>query len=344
MPEKRELTLLLVFPMAVALMSSLAYAQGGQRSGIEVVNKVCAACHASGTEGAPQIGDVEGWSNRAAQGLTNLTLHALEGIRGMPAHGGQPELTDLEIARAVAYMVNLSGGDWVEPMSAAELAAERSGEQVVRGMCIECHREGVGGAPKIGDLDAWVPRIKRGFDYLVRSAVHGHGGMPPRGGQADLTDSEIRSAIVYMYYPVGATAKVSPAAAKQPAATASNHRSVAGMDIYLGLISAEQLRELPEGSLERSMHGGVPAGSGYFHLNASLYDQKSHAPVTGATVTVQLDHSGSTSITRELEPMAIGGYGFFVKPQRRTRYEITLQIERPGKPGTVEATFEHSFQ
>ncbi|UCE77151.1 MAG: cytochrome c5 family protein, partial [Gammaproteobacteria bacterium] len=186
---------------------SPARAQGDARSGKEVVDTVCAACHATGVNGAPTIGDQKAWSGRAAQGLSSLTVHALEGIRNMPAHGGDTDLSDLEIARAVTYMVNQSGGNWVEPASAESLATERSGAQVVHAQCVKCHAEGVGGAPKIGDLEAWVPRMKHGLPYLVGSAIRGHGGMPPRGGQANLTDAELRSAILYMYNPAGGSAK-----------------------------------------------------------------------------------------------------------------------------------------
>jgi cytochrome c5 len=176
-----------------------ALAQGGERSGKETVQAVCSRCHASGANGAPKIGDKAAWRPRASQGLTSLTQHALEGIRKMPSHGGNPSLSDLEIARAVTYMVNQSGGKWIEPVSATDLAAERSGEAVVKAQCVKCHREGVRGAPKIGDRDAWVQRMKQGLDVLVRSAIRGHGGMPPRGGKADLTDNEVRSAIIFMF-------------------------------------------------------------------------------------------------------------------------------------------------
>jgi cytochrome c5 len=322
-------------------------AQGSERSGKEVVDSVCAACHATGVDGAPKIGDRDAWSSRASQGLSSLTLHALNGIRNMPAHGGDPQLSDLEIARAVTYMVNQSGGNWVEPASAADLATARSGEQVVKAQCAKCHAEGVGGAPKIGDLQAWVQRMKHGLPYLVSSAIRGHGGMPPRGGQANLTDAELRSAILYMYNPAGAPTKAASAAAKPGAgaATDPNHKSVGGIDIYLGFVPAENLRALPKDSPERSMHGGIPKGAGYYHLNVSLFDQKSHTPVDDAQVKMQFDWPGLTSTPIELEPMLIGGsYGHYVKPQPGTPYVITLSIKRPGASGAVEAKFQHKFE
>ena len=58
-----------------------------------------------------------GFGTGAAKGLTGLTSNALQGIRRMPAHGGNANLTDTEIERAITYMVNQSGGNWIEPTS-----------------------------------------------------------------------------------------------------------------------------------------------------------------------------------------------------------------------------------
>lgn len=182
-------------PATVAAASAPHKDLGGK----EVVDAVCASCHATGAKGAPKIGDKNAWAKRSSQGLTSLSQNALKGIRQMPPHGGNPELSDLEIARAVAYMVNQSGGKWVEPIDKKALPVERSGEQIVKMQCIKCHRDGKGGAPKIGDRDAWIPRLREGLDNTVRSAIKGHGGMQARGGLADATDSELRNAIIYMF-------------------------------------------------------------------------------------------------------------------------------------------------
>jgi len=76
--------------------------------------------------------------------------------------------------------------------------APRSGEYIVSTQCAKCHASGVAGAPKIGDREAWSARVKAGVDPLVRSAIKGHGAMPSRGGMADLTDPEIRDAVIHM--------------------------------------------------------------------------------------------------------------------------------------------------
>jgi cytochrome c5 len=191
-------------PLLVLLATALggmsgAMAQERGLSGREVVEAVCAGCHASGAQGAPRIGDEKAWSKRVARGLSSLTQNALKGIRNMPPHGGRWELSDDEMRRAIVHMVNLSGGKWVEPVSKSSPPPERTGEQVVQAQCRKCHEAGTGGAPRIGDRDAWIPRLKNGLDQTVRSAMKGHGGMPARGGLADLSDAELRNAIIYMF-------------------------------------------------------------------------------------------------------------------------------------------------
>ena len=176
----------------------MAGAQDRERGGKEVVEAVCAVCHGAGVNGAPKIGDQTAWAKVASKDLTNLTDIALKGVRKMPPHGGNPDLTDTEIGRAITYMVNQSGGHWIEPISKFAPPTQRSGAEVVQTHCGKCHQTGAGGAPKIGDRTAWIPRLRQGFEFVVRSAIKGHGSMPSRGGVADATDSEIRAAIVYM--------------------------------------------------------------------------------------------------------------------------------------------------
>jgi cytochrome c5 len=190
-------TALAVATLVLAAAPSIAQ----DMSGKDVVDAVCAGCHASGARGAPRIGDASAWKERSARGLSGLTENAVKGIRGMPPHGGSKALSDTELRRAITYMVNQSGGNWTEPVSRTKPAAERTGAQVVQAQCAKCHQAGLGGAPKIGDRDAWIPRLKHGLATTVRSAIKGHGGMPARGGLADLTDSEVREAIIYMYHP-----------------------------------------------------------------------------------------------------------------------------------------------
>lgn len=93
-----------------------------EKAGEQVVAEGCAMCHASGALGAPKIGDKGAWGPRIAQGYDTLVKHALEGIRQMPARGGNPAWSDNEIAGAVAYMANQSGASFTAPAPAAPAA------------------------------------------------------------------------------------------------------------------------------------------------------------------------------------------------------------------------------
>jgi len=88
-----------------------------EKSGKEVTELACVSCHAVGALGAPKIGDKGSWAPRLGQGLNTLAVHAINGIRSMPARGGNPDLSDLEVARAVVYMANQSGASFKEPQS-----------------------------------------------------------------------------------------------------------------------------------------------------------------------------------------------------------------------------------
>ncbi len=195
----RPVRIALVLAAACAAMPAASDPAAATRSGKELVEQVCAKCHATGINGAPRIGDASAWIRRASEGLTGLTKHAIAGLRKMPPHGGQMDTSDLELERAITYMVNQSGGHWTEPIDRSHPPRERTGEEIVHAQCYKCHEKGVNGAPRIGDRAAWIKRAGPGFDSLVRSAINGHGGMPARGGMANLTDSEMRAAITYMF-------------------------------------------------------------------------------------------------------------------------------------------------
>jgi cytochrome c5 len=94
--------------------------------------------------------------------------------------------------------------------------AARSGEEVVKTVCAACHQAGVANAPKIGDKAAWAPHIKQGLPDMVATVIKGKGAMPPRGGNASLSDDDIARAVVFMANQSGASLK-EPAA--KPAAS-----------------------------------------------------------------------------------------------------------------------------
>lgn len=96
------------------------------QTGDAVYNASCVACHGSGVAGAPKFGDAAAWGPRIAQGYDTVVKHAIEGLRGMPAKGGNADLDDVEVARAVVHMANASGAKFAEPVVKAAAAADAS--------------------------------------------------------------------------------------------------------------------------------------------------------------------------------------------------------------------------
>lgn len=82
----------------------------GPRSGEEVYNGACMACHASGAAGAPMVGDAGAWGDRIAKGMDALYDSGINGVAGtgMIAKGGCMDCSDEEIRAAVDYMVENS--------------------------------------------------------------------------------------------------------------------------------------------------------------------------------------------------------------------------------------------
>ncbi len=204
------------------------------RAGEEVYKGQCAACHATGAAGAPKFADAGAWTARIATGFETLVQSALKGKGAMAPQGGG-DFNDTEIARAVAYMANAAGAKFAEPaapaaagaapaaaeaapatpvaaaapaaeaapaaaapVAAAAAAGAGAGEALYKQACQVCHAAGVAGAPKFGDKAAWSARLPAGIDALYNSVAKGKGAMPPRGGAAQASDADLRSAVEFM--------------------------------------------------------------------------------------------------------------------------------------------------
>jgi len=206
----------------------LADASGpkGALTGEQVYGQVCKTCHDAGLAGAPKIGDKGAWSARIAAGQKTVDQHAIAGFKAMPAKGGNADLTDDEVRRAVAYMANKSGANWKEPAAApvavastsaapavasasaapvaapAAAAGKADGKKIFENTCTVCHGAGIAGAPKVGDKAAWAPRIAQGINVLYAHAIGGLTGkggvMPPKGGNLALSDPDVKAAVDFM--------------------------------------------------------------------------------------------------------------------------------------------------
>lgn len=195
----------------------------GQRTGEQIFKKVCIQCHASDSTvaNAPRLGNQGDWAPRIAKGFEALLHSGINGFNtGMPARGGASDLTDDEVARAIAYMTNESGGNFSAPPVNADGASDSAapadsaaaggevkadGKAVFDKLCVACHasNSAIAFSPKLTDKDDWAPRIKQGKDTLFKHAIEGYTGpqggvMPAKGGNPNLTDDEVKAAVVYM--------------------------------------------------------------------------------------------------------------------------------------------------
>jgi cytochrome c5 len=200
------------------------------KTGQQVFEAVCGSCHTAGLVGSPKFGDATAWAPRIKSGYESLLRSALVGKGQMGAQGGG-DYADLEIGRAVVYMVNNAGGQFKEPQlsvaaaepvpavaaapavmpvavapvvaaptgaAKVEVASAAAAPALYEQVCQACHVAGVAGAPKAGDVAAWAPRIALGVPALTASVINGKGAMPAKGGAASATEAEIKAAVVYM--------------------------------------------------------------------------------------------------------------------------------------------------
>ena len=86
-----------------------------------------------------------------------------------------------------------------DPTAVAAGPAAADGKRIYEQSCISCHGMGAAGAPRVGDVAAWAPRIGKGLDAMVKSSVNGlPPGMPAKGLCAGCSEADLRVAVIYM--------------------------------------------------------------------------------------------------------------------------------------------------
>jgi cytochrome c551/c552 len=104
-----------------------ASAPKGNLTGEQVFQSLCKTCHEAGIAGAPKMGDKAAWTPSIRKGYETLVQHAINGFQEagkvMPPKGGNPDLADVEVQRAVVYMANQSGASFKEPPAPAPASA-----------------------------------------------------------------------------------------------------------------------------------------------------------------------------------------------------------------------------
>jgi cytochrome c5 len=109
------------FDAQAAATHEVAVTVNTGRSGEAVYQQVCMACHTSGVNEAPKFGDGEAWAELIEEGYGILVYESIKGEGMMPPRGGDMTLTDMEMARAVAYMANAAGAGFVEAADETEV-------------------------------------------------------------------------------------------------------------------------------------------------------------------------------------------------------------------------------
>jgi len=134
------------------------------------------------------------------------------------------------------------------------------------------------------------------------------------------------------------------------AQSASDVSDVAVVDdvvIYHAILPAEMLRTYPAGSQEALMHGGVPGGKHFHHLQIALFDARTNARITDASVSATISEVGLAGSLQELEPFAIGDaltYGGYFGFSKLDLYKIEVRATLPDGDRVIEHSFEYRHQ
>jgi cytochrome c5 len=113
-------------------------------------------------------------------------------------------MAEQRIAPVGAVRAGEAGAEALAEAQAAAAAAAPAqdvvvdGPTVYGGICTACHETGVSDAPIRGSEQMAARLAEKGLDTLVQNAINGLNVMPPRGGNPNLTDEQIKAAVEHM--------------------------------------------------------------------------------------------------------------------------------------------------
>ena len=103
-------------------------------------------------------------------------------------------------AAVAAAAASADAGKAAAPAAAGDVDLA-AGEKLYKTACFVCHDAGIAGAPKLGDKEAWAPRLAQGDQVLIKHSIDGYTGltgvMPPRGAST-ASDEEMKNAVIFM--------------------------------------------------------------------------------------------------------------------------------------------------
>lgn len=271
--------------LAACVWISASHAQDGRAA----YDKTCSACHAKAVGGAPRPDDPAAWRARMARnGYSGLFDSAIKGRGAMPPKGGNAALSEDEVMSAVMHMLRVAavgpgaapgpaaGDGGIAPVPAGKAAkppdaASSKGRVAYQASCSACHATGAAGAPKLGDVAAWTPRIGGGVANLHNSALKGKGAMPAKGGNASLADADVKAAVDFMVAQSRGTAGATELKSESKKITASGAPEPRGKSVYQATCSAchaTGVAGAPKVGDPTSWAARIKAGNAVLYANA----------------------------------------------------------------------------
>ena len=115
----------------------------------------------------------------------------------------KPEVVESNTPEAILARIKPVGdltveGEVAKPQAVAKVLSADAGKKRYESTCHVCHGAGIAGAPKFRNNADWKERAAAGMDEMLKIAIQGKGGMPPKGTCMDCTDDELKLTIQYM--------------------------------------------------------------------------------------------------------------------------------------------------